>query len=296
MAPMLVGVIDVGGNSLRLLVAQVGADRVRAVHDERSRLRLAADVERYGYVSQEKLERTARLAGRYARRARKLGVHSLSTVVTSPARQSTNGDELVAALAEAVGGDVRRLGAEEEAFLAFRGAVASQEDLDDPVAVCDVGGGSAQLAFGTSEEGPTWSVSLDIGSLRLTERFLKQLPPSRSSRRDAEAAAAAAWDGVMLPEPNSLLATGGTARGVGRIAGRRLDEEQLGRVLELLAKRPPEKLVRRYGFDQERARTLFGGALILAELQRRVGVPLVVTRGGLRQGVLLDLARAQQAA
>ena len=104
-------------------------------------------------------------------------------------------------------------------------------------------------------------------------------------------------DGLVFPMPHAALAVGGSARGLKRLVGTRtLGEDQLAEALKELRKQPPEAVAAEYGIDPERARTLAAGAVILAEMQRRLLVPLVVGRGGVREGALLELAAQQTAA
>ena len=94
------------------------------------------------------------------------------------------------------------------------------------------------------------------------------------------------------PMPQAALATGGTARALRRVVGRTLDHEALETAVLTLAGKTRREIVKEYGVDRPRARTLLAGSLILSEAQRRLGVPLVVARGGLREGAALTLAEA----
>ena len=121
-----------------------------------------------------------------ARVATEERVDRLEVLVAAPGRQAENGDQLVAALAAATGAPVHALSAEEGRF-AFAGAVAAASLPSPPasIAVCDVGGGSTQIVFGTRLDGPVWFRSLDIGSRRLAQRCFAHDPP----RPDGVAAA-----------------------------------------------------------------------------------------------------------
>ena len=165
-----VAVLDVGSNTVRLLVAARGANGLAPLREEREHLLLGEEVERLGRISDEKLAATARCAGRYARVARGFGVDRLDVIVTAPGRQSENADELVQALAIATGVAVRVLSADEEGRLAYEGAVAAAASLPETVAVCDVGGGSTELVVGTPTVGPTWSRSINLGCVRYCPR------------------------------------------------------------------------------------------------------------------------------
>src|SRR6185437_6816202 len=166
---MPVGVVDVGSNTVRLLVVRRG----RAVLTEREMLRLGSDVERNGRISPVKLARTAEVVSLYVDDARALGVDQPEILITSPGRQAANGDELVETLALATGCPVRVLSAVDEGRLAFLGATeAASPPPGRRVAVVDVGGGSAQVVVGTRRDGVEWVRSIDLGSQRLTSRLL----------------------------------------------------------------------------------------------------------------------------
>jgi exopolyphosphatase/guanosine-5'-triphosphate,3'-diphosphate pyrophosphatase len=165
----------------------------------------------------------------------------------------------------------------------------------EPVAVCDVGGGSAQIAVGSLATGAAWVRSVDLGSLRLTRRAFRNDPPTSADLERAERAIAAAFDDLAPPLPLGALAVGGTARALRRVAGDVFGAGELARAVQELQRRPSRQLAKTYRLDRDRARTITAGALILAEIQRRLSVPLEVGRGGLREGaalVLLDAAAA----
>jgi exopolyphosphatase / guanosine-5'-triphosphate,3'-diphosphate pyrophosphatase len=281
-----VGVVDVGANTLRLLVADGSGGSVERVREERWQVGLGDEIEARGLVSQAKLAEAAASARRAARIARREGCDRIDVLVTSPGRQSANADELVAVLAEAVGLAPRVLSPEAEARLAWLGAVATAEvGAAGTVAVCDVGGGSAQVAVGTLETGPAWTRSFETGSLRLTRRHLEDDPPGAAAVARASSEVEEIVGCPALPLPQGALATGGTARALRRVvAGSALNGAVLESALGEVARRPRDELARAYGLDPARARTLLAGTLILAALQRRLVVPLRVADGGIREG------------
>jgi len=204
-----VAIVDVGANTLRLLVAVPDGRLVLPVHEEKEQLGLGEEVERYGYISAGKCAEAVEVARAQTRRARRLGCERIEILVTSPGRQSANSDEFADALARGTGVPVRILSSEEEGMLAWDGAVSALEDPPASAAVCDVGGGSAQLVVGTLETGPAWVRSVDLGSLRLTTRLLAGPdPPSAKAVEAARLAAAEAFDAVVPPVAQIGLAAG----------------------------------------------------------------------------------------
>lgn len=293
---MRVGVVDVGSNTVRLLVASRGGGGIAAVHEERALLGLGEEIERFGGISELKLAETGERARRFARTARELGCSSIDVIVTAPGRQAENARELLGSLERATGIAARVLSADEEGRLAYEGAVAQARSLPARVAVCDVGGGSTEVVVGSPAAGPGFCRSLDIGSLRLTRRFLDDEPPGKKAVAAARAEVRDHFEGLGAPPADAALATGGSARSIRRLAGRRLGEGELAAAVKTVAKRTSSQLSRELGLDPQRARTMLAGALILVETQRRLGVPLEVARGGLREGAALQLLAERAAA
>jgi exopolyphosphatase / guanosine-5'-triphosphate,3'-diphosphate pyrophosphatase len=295
---MRVGIVDVGANTLRLLVAtHDDRGRLEPLREERRQLGLGEELERRsGVFGEEKLEAAAAVARAYVRRARKVGASRIDVLVTSPGRQASNAAELVSALRAATGCRVRVLSADEEGALAWFGAVAATADLPATVGVCDVGGGSAQLVVGTTGAGPTWCRSVDLGSLRLTKRFFHYDPPTPAQLRDASAEVAQAFVALTPPLPMAAIATGGTARALRRVVEGELGAAELALAARRLSTRSSREISKDFGVDRARARTITAGAIVLAEAQRRFGVPLRIARGGLREGAAAMLLEETAAA
>jgi exopolyphosphatase/guanosine-5'-triphosphate,3'-diphosphate pyrophosphatase len=297
MGSVRVAIVDVGANTLRLLVAVPAGHGVRAVHEERAQLGLGEEVERYGYITAQKCAQAVDVARAQTRRARRLGCERIEILVTSPGRQSANSDEFADALGRGTGVPVRILSFEEEGALAWQGAVAALDDPPESIAVCDVGGGSAQVVVGTLAAGPVWVRSVDLGSLRLTARLLAEAgdPPSSEAVEAARRAAAEAFGGVVPPVAQLALAAGGTARALRRVVDV-LDADGLAGAVEELSGLERAKISKRYGIPPQRAATLLAGTILFAEAQRRLGLPLELAGGGVREGSAIALFREGAAA
>jgi exopolyphosphatase / guanosine-5'-triphosphate,3'-diphosphate pyrophosphatase len=294
MAAVRAGVIDVGANTARLLVAERKSRGLRVVLEERVRLALGEAIERGGSIPAAKLEELRTIATAQVEQARAVGCEAIEILVTSPGRQARNAEALRGAL-EPTGAVVRLLSGEEEALLAYVGAVEASGALPESIAVCDVGGGSTQVVVGTPSGGPAWFRSFDIGSLRLTSRMLADDPPGRRALQEASIEVERSLEALHPPLPHAALAAGGSARALRKLVGSRLGPEELAAAFELLERTPSARIAERFGLSPARARTLAGGALILSEIRRRVGVELHVSRAGLREGALRSLL-AQSAA
>jgi exopolyphosphatase/guanosine-5'-triphosphate,3'-diphosphate pyrophosphatase len=294
---MKLAVIDVGSNTIRLLVACVQGGELEIVEQRTAWVRLGSDVAATGAISPLRLEAAAKAVAEFAAEARKLGCMHVETLVASPGRQAENGGDLLRRLEVVSHTPVRLLRRDEEARLAYDGAVGAADADEHTVAVCDVGGGSTQLAIGTADLGPVWLRSLDIGSLRLTKQVFVHDPPGKHTIKEARRIVREHCDGLVFPLPRTALAVGGSARGLKRLLDTRtLGEDELAAALKMLRKRPSAELAAEHGIDPERARTLAAGAMILSEMQRRLMVPFEVGRGGVREGALLELAAQQTAA
>jgi exopolyphosphatase/guanosine-5'-triphosphate,3'-diphosphate pyrophosphatase len=292
---MRIGIIDIGSNTARLLVASVDGVCIDRLDEQRAYLGLGRAIERTGALPQRKLAETASLAAEYAERAASYDVDVLDVIVTAPGRQSQNGDELVQSLRSATGAGVRVLTCDEEGRYAYEGAAVMLDQEPKVLAVCDIGGGSTEVAVGLRDLGPVFLRSFDIGSMRLTSRFFDGRPTATDVKAARDFVRGRLLD-LEAPAPTVALATGGTAGALRKIAGRRLDADLLEDVIAALSSRTPGRIAAVYGLERSRARTILAGALILSEVQHRLGVPFEVARGGLREGAALALARVAQAA
>lgn len=274
---MRIGVIDVGSNTTRLLVASSAANGLVPIASEKARLALGEEIERHGAVSAVHVAAAAKSVRDMASTARGKRVAFLDVFLTAPGRQAGNADELVAALSRAAGVQVRVLTKEEEGTLAYRGAIlTSPISLPSRVAVCDIGGASSEIAVGGPDGEPDWIESVDLGSVRLTAR-------AGNPRAEAEEAFA----DLRPPEVEAALAVGGSARAVRRLVGSELGEPELAEALQLAETASPRELTGRFGVDRARADILPAGVILLAEVQRKLGVPLHVCDGGIREGAVL---------
>ena len=286
-------VVDVGSNTVRLVVARCGVGAVETMHTERVRLRLAREIQHDGRLAEETVAATAAAVRAMCARARRLQADSLDVLVTAPGRQAGNGHALAEAIERAARHPVRILSPDDEARLAFAGAVALAAPGAGaaPVAVVDLGGASTEIAIGRPAVGPAWLQSVDLGAARLAEA----MPATRPGQAELDAARAAVADAfahVTPPRAGAALVVGGSARALGRVLGPTLGAGELAAAASLLPACRRRELARRFGVGGRRARLLVAAALILAEVQRKLAVPLEVADGGVREGALLAAAGA----
>ena len=150
--------------------------------------------------------------------------------------------------------------------------------------------------MGTADGGAAYVRAVGIGSLRLACRTLSYERPSKRELARARAEVEAAFDRFLVPLPKSALATGGTARALRRMVGRTLEPDALDAALRLLRRCDADQIVQVFGVPPHRVRSLAAGTLILSEVYRRLGVPLNVARGGLREGAVFELLGQLEAA
>ena len=287
---------DVGSNTARVLVADVVAGSVEVVAERRARLGLGEEIARTGTLSRDTVAIVARLCRDYAERARALETKRAETIVTAPGRQGRSPELLVAALQQATRLPVRVLSAEEEGRLSFHGAVSrAGGGLGGKVAVVDVGGGSTEIVVGTALAA-NWVRSVDLGSIRLTRQFLRHDPPTGSELVAAREFVRTTLGAVTAPLPDVALATGGSARAVAKLVGPSYGASEIEKAIERLSRRTSAKVGRKAGIHPVRAASVLGGALLLAEAARVLDRPLVLARGGVREGAALALAEQRVAA
>jgi exopolyphosphatase / guanosine-5'-triphosphate,3'-diphosphate pyrophosphatase len=283
--------IDVGSNTTRLLVAELRAGSLREITSQRVFTRLGKALLAEGELPVEKIEECADVIAQQVEIARVLGVQALDVVGTAVVRDAPNRADLEAAVADIAGVPMRVVSGAEEARLAFVGAVATlPPGGDGHLVVVDVGGWSTEVVLGTRAAGVSWSESFRVGSGLLADVYLRSDPPGRTELAAVTAHISEVFAPLDLPRPDRAVAVGGSATSVRRMVGSELSREALERCLQLLAGSPCQEVAARIDLHPERVRLMPAGIAILHELSRRLDVELELGNGGLREGVVLELA------
>ncbi len=283
--------IDIGSNTTRLLVADCDGERLVEVHQERAFTHVGRALTTSDEIEADKIVEVVEVVAGQLQRARELGAADVRGVATAAIRRAANRDALVSALRESCGLEVSVLSAAEEARLAFSGAARTLGHAPaGPLGVVDVGGGSSELVVGTSPDRIDWYVSVPIGSGQLTHECLHSDPPSADEIGRASVVIRETLGAVAPPPAACVVAVGGSATSLRRIAGPLLHAGAFARVLELLAAERAIDVARRFELDADRVRLLPAGLLILEAAADRFGAPLEVARGGLREGLLLEVS------
>ncbi|MCA2981035.1 MAG: Ppx/GppA family phosphatase [Myxococcaceae bacterium] len=299
--------IDVGTNSALLLVAERDAEgRWQAVAERAEITRLGKGVDATRRLSPEAVELTLEVLTRFAIEARALGARAIAVTATSAARDAENGPEFLAAVQARAGLTVEILSGDDEARLAFASA-SSDFGGKRPLVVLDIGGGSTEFIFGTEDGRIAYRRSFDIGSVRMTERFLAGDPPAPAELSALEAFVRQTFSAVPRPpEGAQLVGVAGTVTTVCAVArtiepwdatlvhGAELARSEVEATEARLAHLPVALRRTLPGLQPRRADVIVAGALILRVALDVLGAPtVVVSDRGLRWGLLADRFGAQ---
>ncbi|HYA10660.1 MAG TPA: Ppx/GppA phosphatase family protein [Thermoplasmata archaeon] len=301
-----VGVIDVGSNTARCVVFEASpGGTVHPVYETKESPRLGLETEPDGSLSEAATARGVHAVRRFGRTVRQLGVRKVIGVATSAARDAPNGPAFVQEVERATAVRLKILSGTEEARYAYLGVAGTLELRND--LVCDLGGGSLQLAE-VRDGALRNSVSLPLGVLRLSRRFLEHDPPKRREReqlRDHARAAIRSAVEALGGHHDRLVAVGGTVRGlarasiditefpVRRVHGYRLYDRAIEALDELLGEMPANKRRAVPGIGSDRADVVLAGITVFQELDRALGVDHVLVSGaGIREGIALEAIRA----
>jgi exopolyphosphatase/guanosine-5'-triphosphate,3'-diphosphate pyrophosphatase len=287
------GCIDIGSNTTRLLVAEPGESGLRELMTQRVFTRIGKGLRKTKQLAPAKVEEVAEVVATQARHARELGAQQIVVVATAAIREARNGRDLVTAIQSEAGLPTKVLSDAEEARLAFLGASRSLGTaVNGTLAVVDVGGGSTEIAVGSMTDGVSWCESFRIGSGYLAESYLHSDPPSVEELENVRRHAAGAFEGLRIPPVDRAVAVGGSATSLRRMAGAELSHEPLERAIRVLASAPRHEIAERFELDPERVELLPAGVLILEAVSDCLGMSLKVAGGGLREGVIIELAAA----
>lgn len=300
-----VAAVDCGTNSTRLLLAGPKGETI----DRLMRItRLGEGVDVNRRLAATAIDRTVAVLREYRKLMDRHAVERVRMAATSAARDAANRDEFFSAAEEVIGVPPELLRGDEEGRLSFIGATHELDPQPGPWLVADIGGGSTEIAFGAvAGEDPSVVRSLDVGCVRLTERFLTEDPPSAQSLQEAREHVSAllaelSRDHPEIREARTLLGLAGTVaalaaieQGLGDYDRSRIHHHvlTLAKVEELLGVLGGESAGerrRRPGVEHDRADVIVGGALVLAEIMRHFGFEsCVASEADILDGMVMSL-------
>jgi exopolyphosphatase/guanosine-5'-triphosphate,3'-diphosphate pyrophosphatase len=287
---MICAAIDIGSNTTRILVAEPSDGQLTKVMEQRAYTRIGKAKDRKGRISKEKIEEVAEVVETQVKLARELGAESFRAVATAAIRDARNGKAVAEAVAERAEIAVEIVSEHEEGRLAFIGATKSLgHPSDGRVAVVDVGGGSTEITIGTIADGVDQVMSWPIGSGMLADELIEGDPPSASEVRKIRDRIEDVFAGVEIEKPEQAVAVGGSSTSLRRLTGVVLEYETLERSIRVLCGDASTEVARQFELDPVRVRILPTGVLILEKISELLGQPLQIGKGGIREGIVLDM-------
>jgi exopolyphosphatase/guanosine-5'-triphosphate,3'-diphosphate pyrophosphatase len=298
-----VGAIDIGTNTVLLLVAERREGELVAVRERATITRLGEGVDHTRELAPGARQRTLACLADYARTLHELGVTRVECVGTSAMRDARGGPEFAHEVAAVLGRAPRILSGAEEAVLTFGGALSGLT-LTGAVSVFDIGGGSTEIIHGSSAPAPRIdnSVSLDVGSVRLFERHIRSDPPHPDELARVREDVARALDSApAFPTSGMLVGVAGTVTTLAAIAGgftihdgalvhgTRLSRGEISRITRKLSSLTLSERLGLAGLDPQRADVIVvGAALVEAILERSRAEEVVVSDRGVRWGLAAE--------
>ncbi|MGE0134958.1 MAG: hypothetical protein AB7L91_13115 [Dehalococcoidia bacterium] len=296
-----IAAIDVGSNSMRIAVIDTdGRAFLEVVQEARAVPRLIRDVREHGGLSPVTLIRVIDVLREFVAIARAAGAADVAVVATSAVRDAANAAEVVAAVRTTLGLDLRIVPGEEEARLAFLGALHSLPVTEG--VLVDLGGGSAELVS-FRDRAPDGLATLQLGAVRLTDEFVFADPPPSSQLRALRKHITREIAHVGLGRLKGaarLVGTGGAIRNLAKIArvrygyplphlhGYALTRARLDEIADDLTAMPRAERLAVAGLNEDRADTIVAGALVIQALLEHLRADEVIVSGqGLREGVAL---------
>jgi exopolyphosphatase/guanosine-5'-triphosphate,3'-diphosphate pyrophosphatase len=298
-----VGVVDLGTNSTRLLVADVEDGTVSELERRLQITRLGEGVDERRQLLPQAIARVRNVLVDYRRELQRHGADRTLAFATSAVRDAENGEAFLGEIEWSYGFRTRLLSGDQEALLTFRG-VSSGRSVHEGTLVLDVGGGSTELILGDAD-GVDFHESLDLGCVRLTERFLKSDPPAARELTDCAGYVQSLLNERVPPRLEAMQAIGvaGTITTLAtldlgleeedpeRVHGHVLRTSWITEELGRLACQPVARLRERPGLHPERAPVIVAGAVVVLEALRYFGFDeLEVSEHDIMHGAALAAA------
>jgi exopolyphosphatase/pppGpp-phosphohydrolase len=297
--------IDIGSNSIHLLVATVEDGQPRVLRDESELLGLGAVVDLEGTIPEAERVAAIDALARYVAIAEADGADPVTLLATEPLRRAANRTRFCVEAERIVGRPLHVLSHEEEALLTFLGVVGVDEP-DEPTLVVDIGGGSTEVVIHAPGEDPVVG-AVPVGSARLTAAFIEDDPPAADELVAIRAEARRLAAGLPVGHPTRGIVVGGSGRNLVRLVSAfehgirtgsedAIDRDRIDRAFAIVGAHPADELLGRTGLRERRIRQMAAGAaLIEAVLLEYRLETIAVSDASLREGAILAVARAGDA-
>lgn len=308
---MRVASLDIGSNTALMLVADLRDGQWQRVEDHAEICRVSEGLDASGVLAEAPVARTRAVIEGYAERARILGVDRIVATGTAPFRRAANGAEVAASLSASLGATINVVSGEREAELAL---LATRDAFREHPAltVVDIGGASTEI-IAARADGTRDLVSIDLGSVRLTERCVTHHPYTRADRETLRGAIGEALGGpavraLLAGEPRPLVGIAGTVTTLctasleletwdaDRVHGHALPLAEIDRLAVALSHLSVAQRAALPGIAAKRADVLPAGAMLLSAIAVAADVSeVLVSDRGVRWGRLVELSRAADA-
>lgn len=302
----ILGVVDIGTNSVKLLVGRYDGRRVHAIHFDRATTRLGRDLENERWIGDDEIDATAVALARFANDARRHGADDVFAFSTWVMRRARNADDVRRAFHARCGVDVRVVSGRSEARFAYLSARQALERPKPSILAVDVGGGSTECVLGRGDS-VVAARSVPLGALHLTERFLRSDPPTEAEYEAMErhihrtVSRALAALGTIEPAKTDLVASGGTPavaawmtrhKEPGTATGESIRIDELRALEQTCATLPVARRCNLPGLPADRADIIPAGLAVVAAFVDGAGKRVLrVNEGGVREGALIHLTR-----
>jgi exopolyphosphatase / guanosine-5'-triphosphate,3'-diphosphate pyrophosphatase len=298
-SPKKVASIDIGTNTILLLIAEIEDARIHPLLEKETIARLGEGVQKNGMLLKEAMERGFQTLSQYSKRCREMEVQEIFAAGTSALREAKNSEEFLKLIKERLDLSIEVISGEEEAQLSFLAVARDLQEKENPILVVDVGGGSTEFILGRDNQINQW-ISLPLGSVRFTEQFLYSDPVQEEEwERMVNRIRELLMDIPHSKEPLSMVAVGGTATALAsveqgleefipeKIHHFVLRKEALKRQLLLYRSKTIEERKKIPGLSAARADVILAGGAILYLAMEELGCPsALISCHGVRYGLL----------
>jgi exopolyphosphatase/guanosine-5'-triphosphate,3'-diphosphate pyrophosphatase len=298
-SPERVASIDIGTNTILLLIAEVGEDKLRILFEAETLVRLGEGLQKNRNLSQEAMKRGLQTLAQYMKRCKEMEVQQVFAVGTSALREAKNSRDFLEIIEGKLNLSIQVISAEEEARLSYLAVARDLKESERPIVVVDVGGGSTEFILGKGDRIIEW-VSLSLGIVRFTERFLHSDPIKEEEWEEMVKEIRKLLFRIPHPkEPFTLVSIGGTGTTLASVE-QSLDEfipekihhfvltkEALGKQLLLYRLKTDEERRNIKGLPASRADVILTGGAILHEAMEELRCPSVlISCHGVRYGLI----------